>query len=152
LAQLDKGTKVRILEKLEGWYCIEPVEESYGWILDEFLTFKSNVVPSQAAAVPNPVEVAESQAVQSTVSVSASVPEKIITLKGILKAPVIQGSSVLEYQLLTDDKSLYILQGMEHVLKEFLHSIVQVEGRIKEEGQDQNSRPVVHVSRIQLVL
>ncbi len=152
LAQLDKGTHVRILEKLEGWYRIEPVEESYGWISDELLAFKSNVIPSKVVAVPNPAEAVEveSQIIQST-ALSAAIPEKIITLKGVLKAPVSQ-SIVLEYQLLTDDNSVYILQGMEHVLKEFLHSTVQVEGRMNEEGQGQNSRPVIRVSKIQLVL
>lgn len=152
LAQLAKGTKVRIIEKLEGWYRIEPIDESYGWISEEFLAFKSNVIPSQAAAVVNPPEVVELKPVQPTASSSVSVSEKIVTLKGTLKAPVTQELSVPEYQLLTDDKSVYILQGMEHVLKEFLHSTVQVEGRMKEGLEDPSSRPVVQVSRIQLVL
>ena len=49
LGQLSKGTKVRVFETAQGWYKIEPMEGCYGWVAVEFLAFKSQEIPSQAA-------------------------------------------------------------------------------------------------------
>ena len=46
LGQVKKGTTVKILEKLPGWYRIEPVDGTYGWVSDQYLKFKSNTIPA----------------------------------------------------------------------------------------------------------
>jgi SH3-like domain-containing protein len=42
LAQLSAGSKVKIVQKKEDWYQIEPVEDSFGWVAQELLEFKTN--------------------------------------------------------------------------------------------------------------
>jgi len=46
LGQLKKGASVKILEKLPGWYRIEPIEGTYGWVSAQYLTFKSSSIPA----------------------------------------------------------------------------------------------------------
>lgn len=41
LGQLSKGEQIYIQEDLDEWYRIEPVAESYGWVSEKFLTYKS---------------------------------------------------------------------------------------------------------------
>lgn len=45
LGQLQKGTLVRIRDKTNDWFQIEPLEGIYGWISEEFLKFKSKIIP-----------------------------------------------------------------------------------------------------------
>ncbi len=47
LGQLNKGSRVRILEETEEWYKIEPVANTYGWISDKFLEYESKSVAIQ---------------------------------------------------------------------------------------------------------
>jgi len=41
LGQLMKGEQIYIQEEFDKWYRIEPVSDSYGWVSEKFLTFKS---------------------------------------------------------------------------------------------------------------
>lgn len=52
IGTLKKGTLVRILEQKDGWYKIEPVEGSYGWIQTSYLKFISKQVPPARVVEP----------------------------------------------------------------------------------------------------
>ncbi len=41
IGQVNKGDPVHIIEHLEEWYRIEPPQNSYGWLLAEYLGVKS---------------------------------------------------------------------------------------------------------------
>ncbi len=146
LGQLDKGSRVRILEKIEGWVRVEPLEESYGWVLDEFLVFKSKEVPRKN--LPQETKV-ESQIVP--VKTPELGEQNIISVTGILNVKE-GGPGESQYQLIVDGKVIYAIEGLEYILKEFLHSKVQIEGRIESEAKGPNSIPVIQISKIQLVL
>lgn len=46
LCQIAKGRQVEIVEKLEGWYKIIPPEGCFGWISEQFISFKSSDLTS----------------------------------------------------------------------------------------------------------
>ena len=136
LGQLAKGAKVRILEKLDGWYRIEPLKESCGWVADEFL----KQIPMTEVKMESQPSITTSEA-----------NEKKISAIGILNATE-DNSGENQYQLIVDGKTAYIIEGFEHVLNEFLHSTVQIEGKAAEEAQNKDFPPVIRISKIQLVL
>jgi len=49
LGQLNKGEIVYLLEDVEDWYRISPAHGSYGWIVEDFLAFKSSDVSAYRA-------------------------------------------------------------------------------------------------------
>ena len=81
LGQLPPGTEVRILEKLEGWYRIEPVEGIYGWVTDEFVKFASQSIPP----MPN-LKLYASQSTTPVVQEPPAAPSVIVIAAEPLKA------------------------------------------------------------------
>lgn len=146
LGQLQKGSQVRILEKMEGWVRIEPIEKSYGWVLDEFLVFKSKEIPlknfSQEIKIENQIVAA---------ATAELTDQNVISVTGILEITE-SNSGENRYHLVVDGKTTYTIQGLEHILKEFLHSKVHIEGKITGGSQNPTSPSVIEVSKIQLVL
>ena len=41
LGQVRQGDKVQVIERVKDWYKIIPIEESYGWVADKYIKFKS---------------------------------------------------------------------------------------------------------------
>jgi SH3-like domain-containing protein len=54
LGQLAKGEQIYIEEELDEWYRIAPVAESYGWVTEKFLSFKSSNVDEYQSAYTRP--------------------------------------------------------------------------------------------------
>ena len=75
LGQVERGTLVRILgEPQPGWLQIEPIDESYGWVSEEFVRFASADLPAPRA-VQLPVKniyVKERQAAEKAVQQAAA--------------------------------------------------------------------------------
>ena len=163
LGQLKKGTTVKILEKLDGWYRIEAIEGTWGWISQQYLTFKSNQIPSTVPLIGNTEEtvtkkippVAEIQEIKSSTVVSAQKAPGTISVIGRVEN-LNEGifSDDIRHKLITDDHTIYYLQGYKNVLDEFSSYQVQIEGNIpKEKGpQHLSPYPVIVVSKINLIL
>ena len=173
LGQLKKGTTVTILEKLDGWYRIEAVEGTWGWISQQYLTFKSNQLPptipligntEEAVSKKNPPPLAQTfpsppaakiQGIKSSEVVSspkAPGPISVIGRVENLNEGIL--SDDIRHKLITDDHTIYYLQGYKNVLDEFSSYHVQIEGNIpKEKGpQHPSPYPVIVVSKINLIL
>ena len=167
LGQVKKGTTVKILEKLPGWYRIEPVDETYGWVSDQYLKFKSNTIPAvlahQIAAAPTPpaalpsvppaapvAEIKENVVTQKVQIPSAANPIFVSGKIAVLQDPKVSGE--IHHKLTIGNQTAYYLEGGKKVMDEFLSYQVMVEGRLKEDPQHFYLYPVIVVSRINLVL
>ncbi len=171
LGQLKKGASVKILEKLPGWYRIEPVDETYGWVSEQYLTFKSNSIPILISppaptppnpppvtlpAVPSPAVAPIPSEVKETVT-SEKVPipaaSNAVFVSGrvaVLEDPKASGD--VHYKLIIDNQTAYYLEAEKKVMEGFVPYQVMVEGRMKEDPQHLYLYPVIVVSRINLVL
>ncbi len=166
LGQLNKGTTVKVLETLEGWYRIEPVEGTYGWIADQFLTFKSD----QLLPAPIVAQAGSGQAEMPKLSLdsTALAPSKIIQTPPSAAEPPL--GSIASYtgrvenlkeaippaeighRLIREDGVVYYLQGPSRVMDEFVGYRVDIEGKILDDPQHLYPHPVIAVSKITLVL
>ena len=162
LGQLKKGTTVKILEKLDGWYRIEAVEGTWGWISQQYLTFKSNQLPPTVPLMGTEETVtkkippaAEIQEIKSSTVVSAQKAPGPISVIGRVEN-LNEGifSDDIRHKLITDDHTIYYLQGYKNVLDEFSSYQVQIEGNIPKEKDPQHPSPypVIVVSKINLIL
>ena len=156
LTQLKKGTKVAIVKTLEGWYQIKPANENYGWLLEKFLTFRSRDVASfeekQLAAQQNAVNPLVVEKVLPPPLPLEPAPKKIITVVGLLQREEGEAFETHPYTLVVDGQAVYSIKGINHILEDFLHYTVEVEGSLEKHTVAQNSYPVLVVSKLQLVL
>ena len=163
MGQLKKGSPVKILEKISGWYRIEPIEGTYGWISQQYLTFKSNQVPSVTPASIEPV--AKSS---SSIALASQTEMKII--KSLEPASTRKNTGPLSvtgrlenldeggfakdirHKLILDDHTTFYLKGYKNVIDSFSSYRVQVEGQLQDDPRHPSPYPVIVVSRINLVL
>ncbi|OGX19630.1 MAG: hypothetical protein A2Y04_02830 [Omnitrophica WOR_2 bacterium GWC2_45_7] len=168
LGQLVVGSPVTILEKLDGWYRIKPVEESFGWISKEFVVFKSKDVKSYALAheiveqssderekiEENPdgrEETSKVEEPEKQVKVPRPVEESL-SVSGILEQANETGSEYISYKLTMEGQSICYVKGLKPSLDRFLNYKVTLEGKKEENASSQYSYPVLVVSKIQIVL
>lgn len=182
LGRAASGTQVRILEKLEGWYRIEPVEGTYGWVTAEFVRFAAQDIPPTsglrlyarqpisggpeeppAAQAPSLVIVQEPMETGALTAATTSqeilpMPKitspmpEVVTVMGYLEQHHGLEFKDIQYRLENNSQPSYYIQGLKHALDKFLHHKVTVEGTVKTNVQSQDSYPVIIVSKIQLVL
>ncbi|MCA9408008.1 MAG: SH3 domain-containing protein, partial [Candidatus Omnitrophica bacterium] len=46
LGQINSGYRIQILEVIGDWYRIKPIDESFGWVSEELVSFKSRDIES----------------------------------------------------------------------------------------------------------
>ncbi len=148
LGQLKKDQLIHIIEKTNDWYRIEPPEGSYGWLLKEFVEFKSIDIPAPKvveAPIRN-VYVKHHMSMQSQ-----GLPPGVIAITGVVEdlAEKILSEDT-RHSLKTDSSDVYYLQGYRQVIDGFLHQRVKIEGRLKTDFR--SDAPVVLVTKINLVL
>jgi len=161
LGKLDKGTFVRLFEQTNGWYRIEPIEGGYGYVSEEFVKFKSEVIPPPHM-IAEPVrniyrkKILEEQATP-TPAAEAQVaweppPEEFLTVIGQL---VDQGRMIrtkeLRYKLVSDGKPVYYLIGDSPTFNSIINQNVEIKGKIKESSAGTYNYPVLVVSEIKVI-
>ena len=175
LGQLEKGLRIRIVEKRQGWYKIAPSAQIFGWVADGLLTFKSRDITTyrpkgeerEESPVPAPgSEVNETSQTEqppagavspaTAVSVTADqLPQnlKTVSVTGVLRLlPSRRDNTDVSYELLIRNKPAYFIQGPRAMLDEFVRYTVIIEGTLNADLESQFPRPVLNVARIQLVL
>lgn len=166
LGQLEKGSRIRIIEKSPGWYKIAPPAQVFGWVADGLLAFKSKDITayrpkeereeSPAAETGNEAsEVTQSQqpAAQAVSPVTASLNSQNVSVTGVLRLlPPLQGNTNVSYELLIRNKPAYFIQGPRAMFDEFTRYTVTVDGTLNADLEKQFSKPVLNVARVQLVL
>jgi uncharacterized protein YgiM (DUF1202 family) len=174
IGQLSAGREIQIQERLEGWYKIIPVEDSYGWISDQFLLFKSKDIKNYRSKLVSIAEVNKTRLVESVKNLQSGSAEKrveghqeqsteikvqeiikdnkSVTFTGYLEPQNNPEFKDIQYKLAFDGQPTYFIQGLQQILDEFQHYKVRIEGTINKDAQDHYPYPVIVVSKIQLVL
>jgi SH3-like domain-containing protein len=168
LGQLTKGEQIYILEDKGEWYRIEPVAESYGWVDERFLTFKSHDVagyrsklsprPSlefkpQVAVAGSEPEIKEKRKEEEKAPSKEKLPvPKTLTLVGNVEVYEYEGKDDIHYKIIVDGKVVGYIQGRNHLLGRFLHRRVRVEGDVNQELYSLYPSPVITVSKVRLML
>lgn len=163
LGQAEKGSRVRIIEKIQGWYKIAPPPQVFGWVADGLLTFKSRDItayhPKEHAREESPVTggdkeaSAASQAQQPLTPTPASVGPKNVSITGVLRLlPPRQDNIDVSYELLIRNKPAYFVQGPRAMLDDFARYTVTIEGVLNTDLEKRFLRPVLNVARVHLVL
>lgn len=161
LGQADKGQYIRILEKLEGWYKIEPIEESYGWIKEGFLKYQSHALPPQRdVAAPTRNIYAQKRAAETTpapseapsaaVSEAPNPEQKTVFTSGVVE-PLWERSLAqdVRHMVTGDNNASYYLKGPQEI-DVFRHRKVAVEGTVQFEITAPH--PIILVKKINLIL
>lgn len=149
LGKLNKGDKVRILDKTADWYRIEPVEGTYGWVTEKFVTFRSKSVPPPKAIVLPSQAIyprAEKQAVQPPLPAD----EKLIAAQGSLELWESIDTTDVQYCVITQDRT-YKVEGGRQILDQFLHSQVKIEG-VLDQATAAATSPVIRLRRVSFIL
>ena len=144
LGQLIRGDRVRILETLDKWYRIAPTENSYGWILGDYVLFKTKDLASYRGAE------------LEKIPLSADQPQKVLpaTQGGLVsisgRLELADGAGPNQYQLLTSDET-YNVSGPRPILDSFLHYKVTLDGVLTHDPAPEFS-PTIKFSKIKLLL
>ena len=150
IGQLTKGAKVKVKAHAAGWYTIEPIETSYGWVSDKFVSFKSAHVPPYSSLASTRQE--SPTEIKNTNFEKKEQPQTISAIGRLEDLGRTVRSKDIRYKLVVDDKTTYYLEGQRSILDGFVNYKVQIEGRVKAKPEGFYAFPVVIVSKIKLVL
>ena len=134
LGQLRKGDSVKLLEKMNNWYKVEPPAGTVGWVHADFVRAKALQVPDLrkpliAGVIPTPVVVHEQG--------------YLLPLTGAADVDV-------HYQIVVNGKPAYYVQDAPH-LEHFSHTQVNFEGSLVPGGKT-TACPVLRIKKITLIL
>ncbi len=157
IGQLKRGDSVEVVATKDDWYQILPWDESYGWVLEDFVKFKTHdtvtaslsngSIDGQDKGVQDPKENAKE--LKATVSES----DMFIRLKGeIVKLPLQENIPVQVTHMLKGADKEYYLSAPDDILSEFLNRKVKIEGKIKNQNTIDGTPALINVTKIELIL
>ena len=162
VGQAAKGSRIRILEKIPGWYKIAPPAQVFGWVADGLVKFKSKNITayrpkesagSPAAGVGDAQGEAGAAPALATKAAALPVNSKNISATGVLRLlPSRQDNIDVSYELLIRNKPAYFIQGPRAMLDDFARYTVTIEGALNADLEKQFLKPVLTVTRVQLLL
>ena len=160
LGQLTNGELITIEEESEEWYRIQPVANSYGWVADQFLKFKSYDVAEYKAAVAEKTFV-DLEALQP---IEGDLPEEKVEevavreeaesfyAVGYVEDYEADENDGIYYKITTGGRPVCYIQGQNHMLGRFKNLRVSVEGTVNQKLQSKYTYPVIVVSKIRLMI
>lgn len=148
IGKLKLGEKLRIIKQEGEWYKIEPLWDSFGWITEEFVSFKSKDISLyRSQASPSLKE----EKVQTDQPKELNKVEKLVGTINVLDS----GLPQKQFSITLDDQSTYTLKGFEKVLPEFIHCRVTLEA-VRESVNSPDGTgpwgPIFKISKIKLIL
>ncbi|MDD4954368.1 MAG: SH3 domain-containing protein [Candidatus Omnitrophica bacterium] len=144
LGRVNKNEPVRVLEEKEGWYKIEPVKDSFGWIHKNFVAR----IEEQKAAALEPVQATEDKIAVTQQNKAQVADDKKITLEGVIRPKVFK--RIATHKLITKDNQLYLLKGDREYLSSFTHSNVRVTAK-PADTDTAGKVPVLEVEKIEAI-
>ena len=158
LGQLPTGTLVRIRNKKNQWFEIEPLEGTYGWISEELLKFKSKTIPPAKTVQIPPrniyvrKRILESEMRTREEALAKEKKKELFSAVGTINR-VDENDLCQEfhYKIVESELTKYFLQGPDHIFDQFLPNKVKVEGELDTENK-QYPQPVIKVTRIAFIL
>lgn len=136
LAQVNKGDSVKVIKKFGQWYAIEPRENCFGWVHENFVKFYSDK-PIATAQIEPPEK-------KELITDSAAI-ENTISAVGIIKPMGRFFNRQGTHKLLSDGKIVYLLSGDKNKLDSFINYRVKVVG---EKKNISSKYPVITVKQI----
>jgi len=151
IGKVGNGTRVRILSRDNGWYKIEPMEGSFGWVADNFVRFKSNQVP------PPDIIIEPSRSIyprnKPAVDMQAKEKPPVFSAIGRLEdLGRVVTTKQIRYKLVVDEKTAYYLIGPSLIFDQFINNNVSIQGEVRPDPEGFYEYPVIVVSNVNLVL
>lgn len=138
LGLADKNEIINIVDEKKGWYKIEPVQNSFGWIHKKFIVRATQPL-AQPAVNQLPQEKRE----------SVENAESNILLIGIVKPYGIVFRRTATHKLETTDNKIFLLKGNRASLNALNYQKVKVIGKIV--NQPKAKYPIVEVKIIEVI-
>lgn len=154
LAQLNKGDRVNIIEKIDDWYKIEPTENCFGWVHTDFVKYFSRMEEVKPA-IKKKMEEVEAKEVKFQPPQEGLIKEKPIK-KEEEEPPIATGriedlGRILNrpgtHKLVKDGSVIYYLRGDKSQLDSLIYYEVRVWGEVKK--QPNCKYPLIVVKRIE---
>ncbi|MFH0738694.1 MAG: SH3 domain-containing protein [Candidatus Omnitrophota bacterium] len=109
LGEVRENEVINVLEEVEGWYKIEPVNNSFGWVHSRFV---------------KPLDKKEAVLVKEDVTG----PQKEFIVEGIIKAKAIR--RIATHKLIVQDGSIFLLKGNKESMDALNDRKVRVSGKL----------------------
>lgn len=136
LGKVDKNEVIAILEDKGGWYKIEPVNNSFGWISSKFISKVSLTAKPESP-----------QAQPQTQQAIPAAGEKNTIIEGIIKPYGIVFKRPATHKLITGDNKIFLLKGNKKSLDQLNYHKVKVIG--KPIGPDTQKYPIIEIEKIE---
>ncbi|PIQ90963.1 MAG: hypothetical protein COV71_01630 [Candidatus Omnitrophica bacterium CG11_big_fil_rev_8_21_14_0_20_41_12] len=123
LGKADKLTVVNILTKENGWYKIQPIYQSYGWVNKKFVN-KEVLLPKKQEAIEAPVKDIPQSSAKEIQSSDPLVIEGMVSPYGV----VLWRQAT--HKLITSENKVYFLKGNRKSLDSLNYHKVKVSGKL----------------------
>lgn len=128
LGKADKQTVVNILTKENGWYKIQPIYQSYGWVNKKFVS-KEAVLPEKQEAI---------KVIQ---------PSDSLVIEGVVSPYGVVLWRQATHKLITSENKVYFLKGNRKTLDSLNYHKVKVSGKLISPAESKH--PIVGVNIIE---
>jgi len=135
----DKNEIVNVLSEAEGWYKIEPIQNSFGWVNKKFID-KAAPALKEKNAQPSQTEAGVS---------AAENLEANLLLTGIVQPYGIVFMRSATHKLITTDNRIYLLKGNRVTLNALNRQKVKVIGKII--SPSSAKYPIIEIKIIEVV-
>ena len=132
----DKNEIINVISDSAGWYKIEPIQNSFGWVHKKFV----NKIP----VLPIPQDTPEPKAKTS----APEIPEGCVALTGTVMPYGIVFMRQATHKLVTEDNKIFLLKGNRASLNALNRQKVKVIGKIS--GPANAKYPVVEIKAIEV--
>ncbi|MBI4708574.1 MAG: SH3 domain-containing protein [Candidatus Omnitrophica bacterium] len=126
---------VNIISEEQGWYKIEPIPNSFGWVHKKFIS-KIEIKKEE----PKPEEPKK---------VEADVQENLINLEGIIKPYGRFFKRSATHKIITADNKIFLLKADKKILNAANQQKVKIKGRLVEDIKEKY--PVIEVTGLEVI-
>ena len=140
LGRLKKGELVKLVKQTNEWWQIEPPLETFGWIREDFISFKSRVVDSSFMREPLVFPAQETHKNTFTTT----------DVKGQLKS-LASSEANIRYELMINGKLAYYIQSIPNIDR-FKNATVLIKGVVIADPDHRYEYPMLRAINISLLL
>ncbi len=143
LGKANKLTVVSILAKESGWYKIQPIYQSYGWVNKKFVS-KAVILPKKQEVAVLPVK--DVQPLPPKVSLPVE-PSGLLVVQGTVSPYGIVLWRQATHKLVTVENKIYFLKGNRKSLDSLNYHKVKVSGKLI--SPQDSKHPILQVNIIE---
>lgn len=139
IGRVNKDETMIVLGERGGWYRIEPVNNSYGWIHKKFV--------NKVAPMINKTEDGKLAKEEITVQVQESKDAEGITFEGVIYPYGKVFKRKATHKLLTKDNAVYLLKGNKETLDVLNYRKIKVTGKLTDARKQKY--PIIEIIRLE---